>query len=114
MNNRIELKTKLGRYNVHRVKKDEIIFTDFNFTMLDNVTSVVIDSTWGNYMSCGATNVKEIEKNGISIVQICDLVFVDLMQGINKIVPAISIPYPLGDSIIPKEEQYELRSIDFH
>jgi len=42
---RIELKTKLGRYNVHRVKKDEIICTDFNFTMLDNVTSVVIDST---------------------------------------------------------------------
>ena len=44
----------------------------------------------------------------------CNLVFVDLMQGINKIVPAISIPYPLGDSITPKEEQYELRSIDFH
>ena len=39
-------------------------------------------------MSCGATNVREIEKNGISIVQKCDLVFVDLMQGINKIVPA--------------------------
>ena len=114
MNNTIELKSKLGRYNVHRVKKDEIICTDFNFTMLDNVISAVIDSTWGNYMSCGATNVKEIEKNGISIVQICDLVFVDLMQGINKIVPAISIPYPLGDSITPKEEQYELRSVDFH
>ena len=65
-------------------------------------------------MSCGATNVKEIEKNGISIVQKCDLVFVDLMQGINKIVPTISIPYPLGDSITHKEEQYELRSIYFH
>ena len=65
-------------------------------------------------MSCGATNVKEIEKNGISIVQKCDLVFVDLMQGINKIVPTISIPYPLGDSITTKEEQYELRSIYFH
>ena len=62
-------------------------------------------------MSCGATNVKEIEKNGISIVQICDLVFVDLIQGINKILSAISIPYPLGESAIPKEEQYELRSM---
>ena len=60
-------------------------------------------------MSCGATNVKEIEKNGISIVQKCDLVFVDLIQGINKILSAISIPYPLGDPATPKEEQYELR-----
>ena len=111
MNNTIELKSKLGRYNVHRVKKDEIICTDFNFTMLDNVISAVIDSTWGNYMSCGATNVKEIEKNGISIVQICDLVFVDLIQGINKMLPAISIPYPLGEFAILKEEQYELRSM---
>ena len=68
MNNTIELKSKLGRYNVHRVKKDEIICTDFNFTMLDNVTSVVIDSTWGNYMSCGATNVKEIKKNGLGFL----------------------------------------------
>ena len=45
MNNTIELKSKLGRYNVHRVKKDEIIWTDFNFTMLDNVISAVIEST---------------------------------------------------------------------
>ena len=28
-----------------KVKKDEIICTDFNFTMLDNVISAVIDST---------------------------------------------------------------------
>ena len=90
----------MGRYNVHKIKKDGTIYTDFNFIILDNVI--------------GATNVREIERNGISIVQKCDLVFVDLMQGINKIVPAISIPYPLGDSITPKEEQYELRSIYFH
>lgn len=43
--NTIEYKSKLGKYNVHRVKKDEIIYTDFNFAMLDNVISVVIDST---------------------------------------------------------------------
>ena len=114
MNNTIELKSKLGRYNVHRVKKDEIICTDFNFTMLDNVTSVVIDSTWGNYMSCGATSVKEIENNGMSIVQKCNLVFVDLIKGINEMLPAISISYPLGEFAILKEEQYELRRIDFH
>ena len=104
----------MGRYNVHRVKKDEIICTDFNFTMLDNVTSVVIDSTWGKYISCGATSVKEIENNGISIVQKCNLVFVDLIKGINEMLPAISIPYPLGEFAILKEEQYELRRIDFH
>ena len=44
----------------------------------------------------------------------CNLVPVALTVGVNKIVPTISIPYPLGDSITPKEEQYELRSIDFH
>ena len=43
------------------------------------------------------------------IVQLCNLVFVDLIQGINKILSAISIPYPLGESAVPKEEQYELR-----
>ena len=47
----------------------------------------------------------------MSIVQKCNLVFVDLIEGINEILPAISIPYPLGDSITPKEEQYELRSM---
>lgn len=45
------------------------------------------------------------------IVQLCNLVFVDLIQGINKIPSAISIPYPLGEPAIPKEEQYELRSM---
>ena len=47
----------------------------------------------------------------MSIVQKCNLVFVDLMQGINKMLPAISIPYPLGEFALLKEEQYELRSM---
>ncbi len=29
--------------------------------------------------------------------------------GTNKIVPTISIPYPMGDPATPKEEQYKLR-----
>ncbi|SMP52060.1 selenoprotein B, glycine/betaine/sarcosine/D-proline reductase family [Anoxynatronum buryatiense] len=29
--------------------------------------------------------------------------------GVNKMVPTISIPYPLGDPATPKEEQYKLR-----
>ena len=39
----------------------------------------------------------------------CNLVPVALTVGVNKIVPTISIPYPLGDPATPNEEQYELR-----
>ena len=34
----------------------------------------------------------------------CNLVPVALTVGVNKIVPTISIPYPLGDPATPKEE----------
>ena len=47
----------------------------------------------------------------MSIVQMRNLVFVDLIQRINKMLSAISIPYPLGEFAILKEEQYELRSM---
>ena len=77
----------------------------------DNVDGVIMVSTWGTCTRCGATIVKEIEKEGIPIVQMCNLVPVALTVGVNKIVPTISIPYPLGDSITSKEEQYELRSM---
>ena len=50
-----------------------------------------------------------MEKAGIPVVQMCNLVPVSLTVGVNKIVPTISIPYPLGDPATPKEEQYELR-----
>ncbi len=43
------------------------------------------------------------------IVQLCNLVPVAMTVGSNKIVPTISIPYPLGDPATPKEEQYKLR-----
>ena len=41
--------------------------------------------------------VKELEKAGFPIVQMCNLVPVATTVGANKIVPTISIPYPLGD-----------------
>jgi len=47
----------------------------------------------------------------MSIVQKCNLVFVDLIEGINEMLHAISIPYPLGEFALLKEEQYELRSM---
>ena len=53
--------------------------------------------------------VKVIERAGIPIVQMCNLVPVATSLGINKIVPTISIPYPLGDPQTPKEVQYNLR-----
>ncbi len=53
--------------------------------------------------------VKEIEKAGIPIVQMCNLIPVATTVGSNKIVPTISIPYPLGDPATPKEVQWKLR-----
>jgi len=52
---------------------------------------------------------KEIEKAGITIVQMANLVPVALTVGSNRIVPTISIPYPLGDPATPYMEQYNLR-----
>ena len=53
--------------------------------------------------------VKEIERAGIPIVQMANLVPVSLTVGANKIVPTISIPYPLGDPNTTKEAQWKLR-----
>jgi glycine reductase len=53
--------------------------------------------------------VKEIERAGIPIVQMCNLIPVAMTVGSNKIVPTISIPYPLGDPQTPKEVQWKLR-----
>ncbi len=53
--------------------------------------------------------VKEIERAGIPIVQMCNLIPVATTVGSNKIVPTISIPYPLGDPSTSKEQQWKLR-----
>ena len=53
--------------------------------------------------------VKEIEKAGFPVVQMANLVPVARTVGANKIVPTISIPYPLGDPSTSKEEQWKLR-----
>ena len=41
--------------------------------------------------------VKEIEREGIPVVHICTVVPISKTIGANRIVPAIGIPYPLGD-----------------
>lgn len=53
--------------------------------------------------------VKEIERAGFPIVQMANLIPVAKTVGANKIVPTISIPYPLGDPSTSKEEQWKLR-----
>ncbi len=53
--------------------------------------------------------VKEIERAGIPVVLMANLVPVALTAGANKIVPTISIPYPLGDPATSVEEQWKLR-----
>ncbi|SNS07826.1 selenoprotein B, glycine/betaine/sarcosine/D-proline reductase family [Anaerovirgula multivorans] len=53
--------------------------------------------------------VKEIEKAGFTIVQMANLIPVAKTVGSNRMVPTISIPYPLGDPSTPKEQQWKLR-----
>ena len=53
--------------------------------------------------------VKEIERAGFPIVHMCNIVPVSKTVGANRIVPSISIPYPLGDPATPKEDQWKLR-----
>ncbi len=53
--------------------------------------------------------VKEIERAGLPVVQMCNLLPVAKTTGANRIVPTISIPYPLGDPKTSREEQNKLR-----
>mgnify|MGYP000033026967 CR=1 FL=1 len=62
--------------------------------------------------------VKAIEAAGLPvvhmctvtpIVQMCNLVPVAKTVGSNRIVPTISIPYPLGDPTEGEEESYKIR-----
>jgi len=53
--------------------------------------------------------VKEVEKAGFPVVQMCNLIPVAKSIGSNRIVPTISIPYPLGDPDTAPEVQWKLR-----
>ena len=52
---------------------------------------------------------KEIENKGITIVQMANLLPVARTVGVNRLVPTISIPYPLGDPATTPEQQFNLR-----
>ena len=53
--------------------------------------------------------VKEIERKGITVVHICTVVPISLTIGANRIVPAIGIPYPLGNPTLGEEKSKKLR-----
>ena len=53
--------------------------------------------------------VKEIERAGIPVVHVCTIVPISLTVGANRIVPAVSIPHPLGNPALSPEDEYKLR-----
>ena len=53
--------------------------------------------------------VKEIERAGIPVVHVCTVVPISLTVGANRIVPAVAIPYPLGNPALSPEDEYKLR-----
>lgn len=55
--------------------------------------------------------VKAIEKTGIPVVHICTVVPISQTVGANRIVPAIAIPYPLGNPLLNEIEEKKLRKI---
>ena len=53
--------------------------------------------------------VKEIERSGIPVVHLCTVPPISLTVGANRIVPAVAIPYPLGNPELSPEDEFELR-----
>jgi glycine reductase complex component B subunit gamma len=53
--------------------------------------------------------VKEIERAGIPVVHIATVVPISLTIGANRIVPAVGIPYPLGDPGRGEETSKKIR-----
>ena len=53
--------------------------------------------------------VKGIEKYGIPVVHMCTVVPISRTIGANRIIPAVGIPYPLGDPTQGPEESYKIR-----
>ena len=53
--------------------------------------------------------VKAIEATGTAVVHICTIVPISQTVGAIRIVPAVAIPYPLGDPSKTLEEEKEIR-----
>ncbi len=53
--------------------------------------------------------VKEIEKKGFPIVHMINLIPVAKSVGSNRMVETVSIPYPLGNPALTKDEEHAMR-----
>ena len=53
--------------------------------------------------------VKEIDRVGIPVTHICTVVPISLTIGANRIVPAVGIPYPMGDPTLGEEKSCAIR-----
>lgn len=53
--------------------------------------------------------VKEIERSGLPVVHVATIVPISKTVGANRIVPAVAIPYPLGNPKLSQEEEYKIR-----
>jgi len=53
--------------------------------------------------------VKEVERVGIPVVHMATVVPISLTIGANRIVPAVGIPYPLGNPTLGAERDKKLR-----
>lgn len=53
---------------------------------------------------------REIERTGVPVVVMANLIDVAKTVGSNRIVPTVSVPYPLGDPNLSKEEEWDLRT----
>lgn len=52
---------------------------------------------------------KEIERTGIPVTVLCNLVDIALSVGSNRIVQTVSVPYPLGLPDASEEAEWKLR-----
>lgn len=53
--------------------------------------------------------VKEIERAGIPVAHIATVVPIALTVGANRIIPAVGIPYPLGNPNLEPDAEKKLR-----
>lgn len=53
---------------------------------------------------------KEIERSGIPVTVMCNLIDVAKTVGANRMVQTVSVPYPLGDPELSEEAEWQLRT----
>jgi glycine reductase len=53
--------------------------------------------------------VKELERVGLPTSHVCSIVPISKTVGANRIVPAVAIPYPLGDPDVSPAQEWRIR-----